>query len=82
MVELIVSPVASAAAMIVVPSMRPATMRTVRPRRRGMFRTPSLKKMRLRKAETATTKESGADDGSAVASGPVGIPEARSSLTP
>ena len=42
-VWLIVSPVVSAAAMIVVPSISPTMIRAVRPRRRGTLRTPSLK---------------------------------------
>ena len=45
-VWLIVSPVASAAAMIVVPSISPTTISAVRPRRRRTLRTPSLTRTR------------------------------------
>ena len=47
-VLLIVSPVASAEAMIAVPSIRPVTMRAVRARRRGRLRRASLTKIQLR----------------------------------
>src|SRR4249919_1348636 len=54
-VWLIVSPVASAAAMIAVPSISPTTIRARRARRRPMLRTPSRRNARLRKARAATT---------------------------
>ena len=46
-VWLIVSPVVRAAAMIVVPSISPSTMRALRPRRRPTLRTASLTRMRF-----------------------------------
>ena len=52
-VWLMVSPVAKAAEMIVVPSISPTTISAVRPRRRLRLRIPSRKKTRLRSASTA-----------------------------
>src|SRR5512132_4280891 len=52
-VLLIVSPVASAAAMMAVPSIDPTTIRALRAGRRRMLRMPKRRKMRLRRARTA-----------------------------
>jgi hypothetical protein len=49
----IVSPVPSAAAMIVVASMSPTTINALRPARRPMLRTPRRKNTRLRTASAA-----------------------------
>jgi hypothetical protein len=49
-VWLIVSPVVSAAAMIVVPSMSPTTISALRPRRRPTLRSASFTRIRLRSA--------------------------------
>ena len=51
-VWLIVSPVTSAAATIVVPSISPRTMSAVRPRRRPTLRTPSRARIGLRSTRT------------------------------
>src|SRR5918996_2093827 len=54
-VWLIVSPVVRAAAMIVVPSMSPTTIRALRPRRRPTLRSASFTRMRLRSARRPST---------------------------
>ena len=54
-VRLIVSPVTSADAMIVVPSISPTTISAARPRRRATLRRPSRRSTRLRSASVATT---------------------------
>ena len=55
-VWLIVSPVVRAAAMIVVPSISPSTMRALRPRRRPTLRTASLTRMRFRTPRAASAE--------------------------
>src|SRR5512142_404773 len=75
-VWLIVSPVASAAPMITVPSIRPATISALRPRLRCALRNPSRTKTRLRTATaaiaaSATTRSAA----STSASIPTGIPK-------
>src|SRR5947209_2860667 len=62
--------------MIVVPSISPATMSTVRPRRRGMLRSPSLRKIGLRAASSATIRSVRARNAAVpMANGPVGMPK-------
>ena len=53
MVWLIVSPVASAAVMIAVPSISPTTISALRPGRRRTFLTPRRRKTRLRSARAS-----------------------------
>ena len=82
-VLLIVSPEASAAVMMVVPSIRPATISAVRARRRLTLRTPSLKKTRLRSANAArTTRTRASRIVSAVAKGAIGMPKNLSTIPP
>ena len=55
-VWLMVSPVVKAAAMIVVPSISPTTMRALRPRRRPTLRSASFTRIRLRSASAPRTQ--------------------------
>ena len=62
-VRVMVSPVASDAVMIAVPSIRPTTISALRPGRRRALRTPSRKKMRLRSGERRDQRERGRQGG-------------------
>src|SRR3972149_436178 len=70
-----VSPVAKAAAMMTVLSMRPMTMRDVWALRRGMLRTPSLNMTRLRRATRAML--GGGRGGCLGGAGEAGLPAGR-----
>ena len=73
-----VSPVSSDEAMMVVPSMRPRTMSALRPRRRGMFRSPILRNTRLRTASAVSAPtETSRMMASHRDSGPAGTPKTR-----
>ena len=70
-----VSPVASDAVMIAVPSIRPTTISALRPGRRRALRTPSRKKMRFRSGERRTIANAAARaTSSATSSPPMGMP--------
>ena len=80
-VWLIVSPVTSADAMIVVPSMSPRTISAVRARRRVTLRMPSLKKIRLRTARAPTTLTTSASATTMpTASDSIGMPKSSSTV--
>ena len=72
----IVSPVASAAAMIAVPSISPTTMSALRPGRRSAFRMPSRRNTRFRAATTATAASAAASVATrTTARIPIGMPK-------
>src|SRR4029079_17283052 len=71
----IVSPVASAAAMMAVPSMEPTTMSALRPGRRRILRTPMRKNTGFRPASTPTAARAATESAaSTTASWSTGMP--------